>query len=194
MFTPEEERQLNEIAHKQITVRAESFIRSPEYPYEIGGFEILPLTLYRFNLLKFSGNSFILGGPIDETDITQFLFLLRKNQALALKDIALRVVGNEPELTAQILDFIDCAFLDAQESGGEGQGGVAWTSFEYQAVHLLATSYGWAEQDILDMPLNRVFQYINLIQKENNPDYLPLDNYTKAKARMLAEKGKLAHE
>lgn len=191
MFTPDEERQLAEIAHNQNKIRAESFIRGVEYPFEIG-VEVLPLTLRSFNLLRFSGNSFILGGPIDETDITQFLFLLRKDQKLSLKEIALKVVGNETVLANQIFAFIDDAFTDAQE-GGDGAG-VAWTNFEFQAVHLLASNYHWDESQILDLPLARLFQYINLVGKDLNPEHLPLDRYTRARATIIAGKGKLAHE
>lgn len=70
------------------------------------------------------------------------------------------------------IDHIRAAFADTP--AGSGTAGQPLASHFAYITHNLATHYHWAEAYILhELPLNRLWQYLRLIEKANDPDHIP---------------------
>lgn len=67
-----------------------------------------------------------------------------------------------------ICAFVKDTFQDCPEGGEENDKRKAPNiSFAAGVVHAIACEYGWNERDIVQMPLKRVFQYLNMIDALN---------------------------
>lgn len=65
---------------------------------------------------------------------------------------------------ATIREEVSFAFNDSP--AGDGAGAIPQSSVAADVVHALASAYGWTEDAILDLPLERFWQYWRAIQRE----------------------------
>lgn len=146
-------------------LRAAAFVVTSE---RLGGLMVLPLNLWHVMALDTIGSPFVgRWEKVTSDDVLNVLWLLSpKYQA---NPLARRwfyychvypLVKSKERLmrtSAQIFEFMDEAYVDAP--GGGGAPRVSYYSAAAGLVDLLAGEYGWAEADILRLPLKRAFQY-----------------------------------
>ena len=65
--------------------------------------------------------------------------------------------------------YLDRMLIDKPVSTENGNFAAPDTSFAAGIIHALASEYGWSQDDVLDVPMPRLFQYLRLIQREHNP-------------------------
>jgi hypothetical protein len=155
--------------------------------------EVRPLSLRMFLQLCAVRSPFLVGGAIRPEHVAQVLWRLspqydaRNNLPLPLPLNLKRAdeeVEEEEELSPRqrfiasiaalpfrpavraISRFLDRMLIDRPPSRGGGDGSKADTSFAAALIHTLASAYGWSDDQILDTPMPRLFQYIRKIQRE----------------------------
>ena len=114
------------------------------------------------------------GVEVRAADVLQFLWRVsekfdrndREKRAMFWQ--ALSIV-NAAELREGVVDYILRAWeLMPHGDGGRKQSAGAWPSF---IVHSIAGAYGWPEQEILNTPFRRLFQYIHRILESKDSEY-----------------------
>jgi hypothetical protein len=167
-------------------VRASSFIDAPEL---ICGIKVRPLAVSHLAILDSLGNAFVTGGKdYGVDDICAFLWVVSlefKAFDIEARDnfVSRLAARDAEELAAGIVDFLVEAFQDSPQSSGQaGDSFCAWVA---TYVDTLASEYGWGESEILAMPLKRVFQYIRLIRKRNDPKVSFIDPSDKVRLDWL---------
>lgn len=191
MFTPEERDLLLNSIRAQERIREEAFLRD-EYGFQLAGVKVRPITLLDTHKLKYLGNKLFVGGVPTEEDAAQVIYLLQRRdwRNLFIKR-SIAQIGRMVVLNGgffPVYDFVNESFCDLAEGGGGGSNGeskdIPFTLFTYEVVDLLAREYGWAETDILNMPIPRVAQYINIILMREGGER-PVDLFSKTKLRIL---------
>jgi hypothetical protein len=69
----------------------------------------------------------------------------------------------------QIDEYLDFTFLDAPSTQSKTQS-VPKTSLVAAIIHFIAINYHWSEEEILNCPLVRLYQYFRLILSAKNPN------------------------
>lgn len=188
--------QLSRAKEVDDSLRERAFIDVPE---QINGVTVRQLTLRHLNILFKIQSPFIYGGVRKIEDIMLFLWIVsphysqerryvvlprrkllwRRLVAWARRQefhiptvrelfVAELVIHPRFEHFSRGIDrYIYRTFLDTPPSVKEAK--AVSTAYAASVIHKLASSYGWEEQTILDMPLTRVFQYLKWIQVEDNP-------------------------
>ena len=122
------------------------------------GLSVRPLSLRSFILLKQCRNRFIVGGESPgPADVAVFLWMVAheytpdpKARARFMKSI--RYLTRSPRWTQCALEIF--AFLGAAFQDSPGREVSARS-----LIDLLASNYGWRDEDILEMPIARAFLY-----------------------------------
>ena len=165
-------------------VRDSSFLSLPEV---IGGVDVQPMTLRHVIALSSVGSPFIAGGHASPEAVAQFVLLLAKPQGwLAKRRLLRRIARLDYDATiAEIKAFMDEAFQDSPASSG-GRAQASYYSFAASLVDVFGTEYGWSENEILDVPLKRLFQYLNAIRKRHNPEAVLFNPSDRVRGEFLA--------
>ena len=110
------------------------------------------------------------GGAVSGADVLALVKIVGNVSKARLRWLGWRI-GGEKGFAAAMADakaYLDDAFQDSPS--GEGGESVSYYSFAASIVDVFGTEYGWRESDVLDMPLKRLWQYLNAIRKRHNPD------------------------
>ncbi len=139
--------------------------------------EVRLLTLRMFVQLCAVRSPFFTGGRIGPEHIAQILW--RLSPAYDTRTINREACSQFVESIASIPfksamrtinRYIDRMLIDKPpQRVGKITKDKADTSFAASMIHLIASNYGWSGEEILDLPLPRLFQYMRKIQRENDP-------------------------
>lgn len=136
---------------------------------------VKPFTPQMFIELSAAGNRFFTGeASVRVADVLQFLWRVSENfdrndrEKRAMFWQALSIV-NASELRDGVIDYILRAWAQMPHGeAGRKQSAGAWPSY---IVHCIAGAYGWPEDQILNTPFRRLFQYIHRILESRDPEY-----------------------
>lgn len=139
----------------------------------ICGIEVNPLTPLALLRLDAVENAFAVGLAPTAVDVAQFVWCVsaRYHPRASWQRWAtvrkLRRVKMQ-DASDQIGEYLKLSFMDAP--GRTNQNASSYTSWIASLVHRLASHYGWSEQAVLNCPFRALWQYINLIRRDENPD------------------------
>ena len=155
----------------------------------VGGFELRPLTLRDYITLRMMRSPLICGGTPSPGQLAAFLWLLSPshrpgltlgaflNRRLFLRRCKYFLpssnradrperMANAARLLVAIRAYVEEAFQDRPPTKARG-----WIEDYYSDAAalcgMLAREYGWSEKAVLDMPMKRIFQYLNEIKAAN---------------------------
>jgi|GEM_PF-3149158 len=190
---------LGEAVTRENLLRELAFAGLPEL---VCGVELSPLTAAHVLRLSLAQSPFFAPPPgrdqllrwlalgfITETHVGQFLWACSPRyrsdspwrRRRFLRSIRRLSVGPACE---EIFSFVEESFAD--KPGGPPEHGPAYWSWLASYVFAIARSTGWAEADILDLPLKRGWQYLKLVRLENDPKAIFFNHYSdRAKADWL---------
>lgn len=175
---------LKQAIERETASRNQSFLGLQE---TLCGVSVNPMTLRTLLLLNESGNVFVVGGLPTPADVGAFIVANSGKKGFGRWKLLRRIGKIQYEKAIeQIKAFMDETFQDAPASSG-GKPTTSYFSSAAAIVDVMACEYGWAERDILDAPLKRLFQYIKAISKRNNPQAILFNPSDKIKGRYLAE-------
>ncbi len=189
---------------KERTVRDASFLGITE---SIGPFEVLPLTLRHYIVLRLVGNPLIRGGTPSPNDVKNLLWLLSPNYTtsgpsrkrfdrrcrrlfypprfMALFNTRFSRAWYEMRRTrqleraARIIDTIRAFVAESMQDRPPTQQTTVYEIDYYSDgayfCALFGAEFGWSEAQTLDMPLKRLFQYLN-VMKVRSGSNIPLCN------------------
>ncbi len=138
---------------------------------DICGLEVRQLTLRHLRILFSIRSPFLVGRTPTLHDIERFLWIVSpqfNTRSLGKGDFARSIAHLcYPRVCRAINRYLDRALLDrpASSSGGTP---IA-VSIDAFMVDLIASTYHWPEEKILDAPVARLYQYIRLIRIAKNP-------------------------
>lgn len=194
------------VVREQIA-RDEAFIGAPEI---VCGVEVRPFTLRDFALLDSIGSPLLYdASTADETDLGLFFWIVsyQYQRAIRLRGLLERVsntlarvvfgltryrfIRRLRHLRSDIAhrsarDYIDAAMMDAPK-GGKADGSPSYWGTVAGVVGILASAFGWAEQDVLDLPCKRVFQYVKIARKKLDPGAVLFNPSDKERSRYVRE-------
>lgn len=173
-----------EAAQRQEALRDSVFLG---LPLTICGLPCDQLNARHLAILTHCRNGFVCGGEITGVAVGQFLWCLSpdyspintKGRAARLKQVS----GlNFAKAKKEIEEYTDGVFMDSHAGGSPRS--ESYNSWLAGLVDALASEYGWKQQEILDLPLAAVFQYVRLIRKrngDNEPQFNKLTDEVKTK-------------
>lgn len=138
----------------------------------ICGVEVLPLTLTHLCRLQCVGSPFTCGGVPVPSDAAVLLWAVSPGYAPKawfrryLFTRGIRKIAFIDAVTG-INAYMADSFIDAP-CGKEGFTPSYWSGFA-SIIGLLSSEFGWSEREILGMPVKRVWQYVRIAEKRNNP-------------------------
>ena len=179
------------------TAREVAFLCAPD---SICGVLIAPLTIHRFTVLDAIKSPFVAGGEISHVDVARFVWILspkfsEKNDWLTRirRDSCYRACRgiNFGEACAKIESIIADSFADTLGGKPAGQNDASYYSWIAAIVDTLASEYGWNEEQILNIPLTRVWQYLRIIKLRTSVKNEPMFNRSdKVRGAWLAAQNK----
>ena len=175
---------LGEAIEREQSIRTQSFLSLPDV---VCGVEVPHLTLAHVLLLGEIGSPLVRGGPVTPYDVGVFFLTLNGSPKGFKRWRLLRQVGKMPaeQTTKAVVEFVEESFQDAPPSGRGGE--VSYYSFAAALVDCFASEYSWREEDILNTPMKRLFQYLKAITKRNNPNAIQFNPSDKVKGRWLVD-------
>jgi hypothetical protein len=178
-------------------LRAAAFLPIPE---KICGIEVVPLTLRIILRLTASRSPFMIGRSIRAGHIVAFLWAVSPGYSLRTKrareSAKVRLVEKAaaiPYIRARsaIRKYLYYAWLDRPPVNRKKKGTPLPVCFAAAMVHHMAKAYGWTEETILEIPIRRLYQYLNMIRLEGNPNAVTfnpiVDRLTKPIRQKLLE-------
>lgn len=159
-----------------------SFIFDHEY---IGNTKVYSLTPKLLSLLSIVKNNIICGGEITNETILSFLWTIKvkdtnEKQSEFVESVI--VQENINEVLQDINDYFKNTFSD-QLSGKENVTIPYWSNLA-AIIDLFAREYGWSENIIINTPYKRLFQYIRIIVKRNNPEKILFNSSDTVKSEL----------
>lgn len=158
------------------------------------GLSVRAMTARHVALLDMAGSPFVCGGAPAPGRVAQFLWVVSKEFMAgdtAVRDAFVARCKSLPFLdsTRQIEQYVEDAFQDAPpgKRAGERIPLVSWVA---DLVDILASEYGWAEPEILNLPLKRAFQYVRCIQRRHNPKATFFNPSDKVRGEWLKEQNR----
>lgn len=143
------------------------------YPLPLCGMTIRQMTPRHVILLQECGNRFFAGGWPTFEDVGMFLWFLsphyqpgEEHAKAFYRNIAKRA-REENAMIEEITAYLVKVFQDAPASSGIQ--GKQYTASAAALVDVLAREYGWSDEEVLDKPLGRLYQYFREIQYRHNP-------------------------
>lgn len=138
---------------------------------EICGVPVRQLTLRHLRILLSIHSPFLHGKTPTLFDIERFLWVVSPRfniRGLGKVDFARSIEHlSYARVCRAINRYIDRALLDRPATTGSGT--PIAVSFDAYLVDRIARTYGWSDEQILDAPLARLYQYLRLIQLKDNP-------------------------
>lgn len=165
---------------RQQSIRERSVYGVPE---KLAGFEVKFITLKTYSLLRWSENAFVGSGIPSLEDGISFIWLHSVDWVeskgfnkivsyLRRRKIARKLKSKH---LIEINDWISEQFQDLSDGGeSKGEAEPPLTSEILHLVALLAREFHWTEEQIINMPIARLWQYRRLIKMYHDPEYKPL--------------------
>lgn len=168
-------------------VRNEARIRDIAFlawPIPLCGVKVRQFTPRHLILLDHCQNAFVCGQQPALADILEFMWFVSVDYSLdhAERDrflVSWQETASALKPIEEINEYLADAFHDAPMRQGGGMA-KAYTAPMAAIVDILASSYGWDDDKILEMPIARVFQYLRRIQKRTNPNTILFNRSDKA--------------
>jgi hypothetical protein len=136
--------------------------------------EVRLLSLRMFVQLCAVQSPFFVGGAVRPEHVAQFLWRLSPQYDANDRKLRAEYVATLRELpfassVRAISRFIDRMLIDKPpvSAKSEQSGSKHDLSFAASMIHSFASSYGWSPDQILDLPIPALFQFLRAIQREN---------------------------
>lgn len=144
------------------------------FPMPLCGVLVRQFSLKHLIILGNCGNPFVTGGAAPSPEqIAQFLWVVSDEYAPDQKKMKKFAAGlgslKYMQAIKDITGYLEAAFQDAPSSGG---GGKLYTASCAALVETIAHEFGWDDEQIMNKPVARLFQYIRLIRKRHDPKAL----------------------
>lgn len=165
-------------AKRQEELRDGAFL---DLPLRLCGLPCHNLTARHFAILTHARSPFVCGGfPLPE-HVVQFLWVLQPH--FSYTDTAARdtFIAGCAELdyesaVKEITGYVDDVLLDSPPSSGKhGESYHSWLAI---IVDTLAHEYGWSQEQVLELPIAGLFQYLRLIGRRNGDNSPPFNRLT----------------
>jgi len=167
--------------------------------HSVCGVDVLPLTLRHLSILLLVRSPFVCGGMPTSEDVAKWLWIMSPDFSTdqRKRDKFVRSVRgiNFVDVVVAIREFTNAQLRDVP-TGSKGPSAAAITSSVATFVHVIATEYHWPEADIMRIPIQRLAQYLRLINRAGDPkaifvnpsdhivaDYMRKKNAAKKEAR-----------
>lgn len=177
---------------KEQAIRDSAFISDFDV---IGKIKVSALTPKLFTILTLMKSPLVLGGQLTSESILSFLWVIKikspdENQTSFFETVILK--EEFETIMRDIGNYFEDAFQDAPLVSAPVDNTIPYYSSMTTIVDYLASEYGWKEEDILNMPYKRLFQYIKLLMKKHNPEKVLFNKSDSIKSEMIQEllKGK----
>ena len=190
-------------------VQRERFVRDTAFmpvTETVAGFELRPLSLRDWMLLRISRNALVTGDTPTPRDLSRFLWLLSPGYGphafLAYWRFARRCRCFTPPAPpllatgkrmmrwhgrtlaavtagAEVVSAVRAYLKETLQDAPRGGSGGCHTQYWGDGCEItgaLANAYGWGEDYIMDMPLKRVFQHLKRIQAHQEGERAPMFN------------------
>lgn len=179
--------------------REEAFL---DLPRTVCGEQLRLMTPRDLLILNGVGNAFVCGGELEPWHAAMLVWHLnaRNDGTRSIRNVVRREVlysrlsrAAWADVLAGVNGYIDEIFQDAPITTGTDRRPIG-TCFLAPLVVRIATRTGWAQSEILDTPLPRLFQYLKAIKIEEHKgpgaamDFSPSD---KLRDRFLTEMNEL---
>ncbi len=139
--------------------------------------EVRLLTLRMFVQLCAVRSPFLTGGRVGPEHVAQILWRLSPAYDTRTTDSHARItfvqsIAGLPFVSAvrAINRFLDRMLIDRPPHQAKQSKEKSDTSFAASIIHSLSVNYGWSGEEILDLPIPRIFQYLRRIQREREPE------------------------
>lgn len=140
---------------------------------QVAGVMLLPLTPSKLAVLEAISCPVLSGVEFPEPeDIAVFLWWCSEDYSLCekAKDKFTRKIASVDYYKAitEIQNWLADQFEDSppSKSGGTRASYVSWLA---SIVDIIASEYGWSEEEILEIPFKRLMQYVRAIQLRHDP-------------------------
>lgn len=166
-----------EAVKRENEIRDASFLGIEE---RINGVEVKPFTLRHMNALDSMRSPFLLDRKIGmeiatPQDVAIFLWnvspqfrVIRTGWDVFTHYRFIRSLRRLKfdETCKAIFDYVEEAFQDSP--AGSSRKSMPFASYVAHIIDWIASTYHWDDDDILDKPLKRIFQYIRCIQRRTD--------------------------
>jgi hypothetical protein len=174
---------LKQAIDRERDIRDQSFLDIPE---SLCGVEVKPLTLRKLVALGQVGSPFVVGGVVKLYHAWAFMVIASEARGLT-KWAVFRKIAKSPsqDVVKAITNFIDETFQDSPPNSKSEA--TSYYSYAAAMVDVFASEYGWSEEEVLDIPLKRTFQYLKAITKRNRPNAILFNPSDKVRGKWLLE-------
>jgi len=156
---------LAEAAREERDIRAEAWL---DLPKTICGIEVEPLTLKRYTLLVAAESPFVTSGKLSAGAITQFLWFVSKEFCWdeEAKGRFIKSVRNvsASEAYLEIAAYLEEALFDAPKPDEDEKRDPSSMPVAASIVHTMCSNYGWTAEEVMDTPIARILQLLNVAQ------------------------------
>ena len=144
----------------------------------ICGIESVPFTLRILGRLRAARSPFLVGGRIKPGHIAAFLWAVSPGYTLKSlakkKQARQRLVEQAAALPlhrarAAIRKYLFLAWMDRPPVRQNRKDDLPATAFEAAIIHHIGKVYHWDDEQILDKPMKRLYQYLTMIRLEGDP-------------------------
>jgi hypothetical protein len=158
----------------------------------ICGVSIVHMSLRHWIQLIGCRNRFIRGERPEPGDVAMFLWFLSPSYSCDVTARARFVAEHVRPLdfmdvTREIYAYLNRVFQDIPHGDGAAQG-KSYTAPVASMVDLLASEYGWTDDQILSLPLARLFQYLRRIEKRRDPKSIQFNRSERLISQWLAKR------
>lgn len=170
---------------KEQAVRDSAFISDIDV---IGTIKVHTLTPKLFSILVLMKSPLVVGGEITAEKVLTFLWTIKiKESTDNQQEFFEQTLSTEDfdEIMADAQEYFTSAFADAPM--GEGSAGVPYYSSMAVLVDYLASEYGWTDEMIINLPYKRLFQYMRVIAKRNDPKKILCNKSDDVKSELMAQ-------
>jgi hypothetical protein len=172
------QKEYSQAVYRESALREAAFL---PITLDIAGVTVKPLTPRMFIVLDFLQSPFVTAkNELDAGDIANFLWVVSSEYEInnpTKKEEFLQKIVAEVDVETCIKDisiYVQEAFIDApsipvitDKSPHQKQNNIPFFAWVVNYIDVLAHEYGWDDEKILDMPFNRLFQYLKAIEVRN---------------------------
>jgi hypothetical protein len=182
---------LKEAEERYASAQLEAFVGIE--PSICGVILVNPFTPQMYIELEGCGNAFFNDKEISPEDVAAFLWRIspqykRDDKAGRLAFLALIGVLPGQGAVDELFEYKRRAWAAMPKATGSLHS-ASMGSWVSTLVHAIASKYHWPEQEILNMPFRRLWQYLNRIKEEANDRYVEkCDEAESIKAEWLKNK------
>ena len=143
----------------------------------IGDIPVKQYSMRHHIMLDFANNPFVKGNDEwDKEHIWEFIWVVstefeygntEKKTVFLVKCMEKYQMEEQVgQLVMDILEYLNNAFLDNYEDTDNTGKSIPIVSWAANYIHAISSNYGWTDEYILDLPLNRVCQYVRCIDRD----------------------------